>query len=117
MASGFPISGVATCESVAPAIHEAYHATTYGGNIACTAAAQVTLDIIEIDKLEKNAQDVGEHLIKELMAMAQVFPYIGDVRGRGLMVAVELIDCMKCGDKVSNIYIFLIFFLYLLTIS
>lgn len=102
MGSGLPISGIYTCDAVGSAIFEAHHSTTFGGNIAAMAAAQVTLDIIEIDKLACNAEKVGEYFLKELEKMSKVFPYMGDVRGRGLMIAVELIDCMKCGDKVRN---------------
>ncbi|XP_026464239.1 alanine--glyoxylate aminotransferase 2, mitochondrial-like [Ctenocephalides felis] len=102
MGSGLPISGIYTCDAVGSAIFEAHHSTTFGGNIAAMAAAQVTLDIIEIDKLACNAEKVGEYFLKELEKMSKVFPYMGDVRGRGLMIAVELIDCMKCGDKITR---------------
>jgi len=67
------------------------HASTFGGNPVSASAAIEVLKIIEEEKLLENAQKVGGHLLKRLGEMKGDHPMIGDVRGRGLMVGVELV--------------------------
>ncbi len=84
MGNGFPIGGVL----VAPHIKPSYGmlGTTFGGNhLACTAALAV-LKVIEEEKLVENSQAIGEYLIAELSKM----PIFKEVRGRGLMIGMEL---------------------------
>lgn len=84
MGNGFPIGGVL----VAPHIKPSYGmlGTTFGGNhLACTAALAV-LKVIEEEKLVENAQSIGDYLIAELSKM----PVFKEVRGRGLMIGMEL---------------------------
>ena len=84
MGNGFPIGGVL----VAPHIKPSYGmlGTTFGGNhLACTAALAV-LKVIEEEKLVENSQAIGEYLIEELSKM----PIFKEVRGRGLMIGMEL---------------------------
>ncbi len=66
------------------------HANTFGGNPVACAAAIETVDLLE-KKLLKNAQVVGDYLKSKLNEMSREFPIIGDVRGLGLMVGVELV--------------------------
>ena len=84
MGNGFPIGGVL----VAPHIKPSYGmlGTTFGGNhLACTAALAV-LKVIEEEKLVENSQAIGEYLIAELSKM----PIFKEVRGKGLMIGMEL---------------------------
>lgn len=84
MGNGFPIGGVL----VAPHIKPSYGmlGTTFGGNhLACTAALAV-LKVIEEEKLVENSQAIGDYLIEELSKM----PIFKEVRGRGLMIGMEL---------------------------
>ena len=67
------------------------HANTFGGNPVACAAALVTLRLLET-KLMKNAAIVGDYLKNRLNELARKFPLIGDVRGVGLMVGVELVE-------------------------
>jgi 4-aminobutyrate aminotransferase len=71
------------------------HGSTYGGNPVCCAAAHATLDVIEENGLLDNAARVGRHLLDGLGELAQESHLIGDVRGLGLMVAVELVEDKK----------------------
>lgn len=71
------------------------HGSTYGGNPVCCAAAHATLDVIEEDGLLDNAARVGRRLLDGLGELAQESHLIGDVRGLGLMVAVELVEDKK----------------------
>jgi 4-aminobutyrate aminotransferase len=67
------------------------HANTFGGNpVACAAALQV-IDIIKEEKLMENATRQGAYLMKRLKEMRQKYPIMGDIRGKGLMVAVEFV--------------------------
>lgn len=84
--NGFPMSGLI----IAPKFEAVYGqlGTTFGGNhLACTAALAV-LDVIESEHLVENAASVGEYLIDRLKA--ENLPHVVDVRGRGLMVGIEL---------------------------
>ena len=84
--NGFPMSGLI----IAPKFEAVYGqlGTTFGGNhLACTAALAV-LDVIESEHLVENAASVGEYLIGRLKA--ENLPHVVDVRGRGLMVGIEL---------------------------
>ncbi|MCW3989080.1 MAG: acetyl ornithine aminotransferase family protein [Candidatus Bathyarchaeota archaeon] len=67
------------------------HASTFGGNPVSASAAIEVIKIIKEERLLENAEKVGGHLIKRLREMQDTHPMIGDVRGRGLMVGVELV--------------------------
>jgi len=67
------------------------HASTFGGNPVSASAAIEVIKIIKEERLLENAEKVGGHLIKRLREMQDSHPMMGDVRGRGLMVGVELV--------------------------
>ena len=67
------------------------HASTFGGNPVSASAAIEVIKIIKEEKLLENAEKVGGHLIKRLREMQDSHPMMGDVRGKGLMVGVELV--------------------------
>jgi 4-aminobutyrate aminotransferase len=67
------------------------HASTFGGNPVCCAAALAVIDIIKTEKLLENAQKQGGYIKERLGEMMETHPMIGDVRGKGLMVGVELV--------------------------
>jgi 4-aminobutyrate aminotransferase len=75
------------------------HASTFGGNPVCIAAALATLDVIENENLLGNATDVGNHMLKRMADWPSKHRLVGDVRGRGLMIGVEIVK-----DKVSKEY-------------
>jgi len=84
MGNGFPIAGI----SIAPKF-KPWHGqlgTTFGGNHLACAAALAVLEVIEKDNLMKNAEEVGAYLIEEL----NKFEKVKEVRGRGLMIGIEL---------------------------
>jgi acetylornithine/N-succinyldiaminopimelate aminotransferase len=84
MGNGFPIGAI----SIAPKIKPAYFmlGTTFGGNHLACAAALAVLEVMEQDNLMQNAAEVGGYLISELNKFAEV----KEVRGRGLMIGIEL---------------------------
>jgi 4-aminobutyrate aminotransferase len=89
IASGLPL-GVAVARSGLMAWPPGSHASTFGGNPVSCAAALATLKLLK-DRLIANAADVGGYLMDGLNALRAKHPLIGDVRGRGLMVGVELV--------------------------
>jgi 4-aminobutyrate aminotransferase len=67
------------------------HASTFGGNPVCIAAALATLDVIEKENLLKNSAEVGAHMLKRMADWPKKHRIVGDVRGRGLMIGVEIV--------------------------
>jgi 4-aminobutyrate aminotransferase len=66
------------------------HASTFGGNPVACAAALVTIKLLR-EQFVKNAAAIGEHMTGALRELQRKHPIIGDVRGRGLMIGVELV--------------------------
>ncbi|MFD6095718.1 aspartate aminotransferase family protein [Nocardiopsis flavescens] len=89
LASGFPLSAIAAPEALMAKAWPGSQGGTYGGNAVSCAAALATLDVIEEEGLVDNAARMGERLRQGLEKVAQASPLIGDVRGRGLMLASE----------------------------
>jgi len=71
------------------------HASTFGGNPVCIAAALATLDVIEKEGLLKNSEEVGNYMLKRMSGWPAKHKIVGDVRGRGLMIGVEIIKDKK----------------------
>jgi 4-aminobutyrate aminotransferase len=89
IASGMPISGVITRSELASRWLPGSHGGTYGGNAVACAAAVATIKVILEEKLVENASARGEQLRARLSDLQVQFPVMGDVRGLGLMDAVE----------------------------
>jgi 4-aminobutyrate aminotransferase len=66
------------------------HGNTYGGNPLCCAAALATLDLVE-SEYAANAARVGDYFLTQLRELQTRYPVIGDVRGKGLMIGMELV--------------------------
>jgi len=89
MGNGFPVAGV----SIAPKVQPKFFmlGTTFGGNPLACAAALAVLEIMEKEQLMKNAEAIGNYLFNELRKL----PGIKEVRGKGLMIGIELSDDHK----------------------
>ena len=92
LASGMPVSAVAASFEVMDGAWAGSQGGTYGGNAVACAAAVATLDVIEQEGLVDNAAARGEQLTRRLDELQTQQPAIGDVRGRGLMIGMELSD-------------------------
>ena len=88
IANGFPMGAVLISPDFAPVYGQL--GTTFGGNHLACAAALAVLDVMEQEELVENARQVGEYLMERLKKLQQEQPHIVDVRGRGLMIGVEL---------------------------
>ncbi|HEX3770726.1 MAG TPA: aminotransferase class III-fold pyridoxal phosphate-dependent enzyme, partial [Polyangiaceae bacterium] len=98
IANGFPISAVVTTTAIASA-WKASNISTFGGNPVSSAAASATIDVIRDENLTENAASVGAHLKSGLDALKARHPVIGDVRGRGLMLGLEIVRDEPGGDR------------------
>ena len=91
IASGMPLGVTLTKAEIMDWVPGS-HASTFGGNPICIAAALATLDVIEREGLLRNAEEVGNHMLRRMKDWPAKHRSVGDVRGRGLMVGVELVS-------------------------
>ena len=92
IASGLPLSGILARRPLLDSFAPGSHGGTYGGNAVACAAALATLDVIEEEGLVANAIRQGERLLSGLRAAAAGHSCVAEVRGRGLMVGLELAE-------------------------
>jgi 4-aminobutyrate aminotransferase len=95
IASGMPLSALLTRAEIMDWVPGS-HASTFGGNPVCIAAALATIDVLEREAV-RNAAEVGDHMMKRLRTWPERLPLVGDVRGLGLMIGVEIVS-----DKVKK---------------
>jgi 4-aminobutyrate aminotransferase len=100
IASGMPL-GIMTARADVMAWPPGAHASTFGGNPVSCAAALATLRILR-DGLVRNAAEVGGHLLGRLRALMDKHRLIGDVRGRGLMIGVELVRDRQTKERATT---------------
>jgi 4-aminobutyrate aminotransferase-like enzyme len=93
MGAGHPLAAVVTTPEIATAFaRETDYFNTFGGSPVSAAAGQAVLDVVEREHLLANVRQSGEHLINGLQELAARHALIGDVRGKGLFIAVELVE-------------------------
>lgn len=94
--NGHPMSAVVTTREVADSFNNGMeYFNTFGGNPVSCAAGLAVLDVIERDKLRENALDVGNYLLAGFRDMQKRYDIIGDVRGSGLFLGIELVTDRK----------------------
>lgn len=91
LGSGLPIGAVVARKSLMSQWKRGAHGNTYGGNPISCAAANATLDLVR-GGLVDNAATVGAHFMQRLHELKRDYPCIGEVRGQGLMIGMELIE-------------------------
>ncbi len=94
IASGMPLGVTMTKAEIMDWVPGS-HASTFGGNPVCIAAAMATLDVIEKEGLLRNSQEVGNHMMKRMADWPKKHKIVGDVRGRGLMIGVDIVKDQK----------------------
>jgi 4-aminobutyrate aminotransferase len=90
LGSGLPIGVVVAKRSVMQKWSRGAHGNTFGGNPLCCAAALATIDLVEREYCA-NAAKVGSYFMRKLHGLAEKFAVVGEVRGKGLMIGVELV--------------------------
>ncbi|MGE5322328.1 MAG: acetyl ornithine aminotransferase family protein [Actinomycetota bacterium] len=89
IASGMPL-GIALARAEIMDWVPGSHASTFGGNPVCIEAALATLNVLEREAI-RNAEKVGGHIMRRIGRWVETHPMVGDVRGRGLMIGVEIV--------------------------
>jgi 4-aminobutyrate aminotransferase len=100
IASGLPL-GVATARSEVMSWPPGSHASTFGGNPVACAAASATIRLLR-DTLVKNAEAVGAHMMAAARGLIDAHPIVGDVRGRGLMIGIELVRDRQTKERATT---------------
>ena len=100
MGNGMPVAAVAMRPDVVESFgRDQRYFNTFGGNAVSIAAAQAVLDVVREDELQANAAHVGARMRADLTALAARHRSIGDVRGAGLFLGVELVDAEGAADE------------------
>jgi 4-aminobutyrate aminotransferase/(S)-3-amino-2-methylpropionate transaminase len=105
MGSGFPISGVITTDAISsakPWSLPSASSSSYGGNPLASAAALATIQTIVDDKLVENSSRVGAVLLQALKKLQEKYPFVGDVRGRGLLIGMDLVKNRKTQEPLPK---------------
>jgi len=90
--NGFPLAAVVTTPEVAASFDNGMEFfSTFGGNPVACAAGLAVLDVLEEERLQERALRVGDHLLAGLRGLMERHPVVGDVRGSGLFLGVELV--------------------------
>lgn len=93
LGGGVPIGAMLTTDKIAESFPPGSHASTFGGNpLACAAAAATVETILEDGILLENSRRLGEYMMDGLRGLKDTYPFIKDVRGKGLLIGLELID-------------------------
>jgi len=103
--SGFPVSGVITTSEIAqaePWSKPSGSSSSYGGNPLAAVAALTTIEVIEEEKLCENSARMGERLLGHFRRFQEKFPFVGEVRGKGLFLAMELVKDRSTKEPVSE---------------
>ena len=97
IASGLPLSGIMAARPLLDQLAPGTHGGTYGGNAVACAAALATLDVIDEERLADRAHRLGGRLLDGLRVRAEGKARVAEVRGRGMMIAIELAE----GDALT----------------
>ena len=105
MANGVPVGGTITRPEIADSV-KGLSLSTFGGNPVTSAAALATIEVIESEGLVANAADRGRQLRDGLEGLREKYPLIGDVRGMGLMQAIEMVgpDKAPSPEAVARLF-------------
>jgi 4-aminobutyrate aminotransferase len=99
IASGMPLGAMIAKASIMNWPPGA-HASTFGGNPVCVAASLATIDLIE-KKYMENARRMGQFLMKKMADWRERYPIVGDLRGKGLMIGVEIVRDQRTKERAG----------------
>ncbi len=109
---GFPLSGVVSSQefcSTKPYGNPSGSSSSYGGNPLGSAAGLATLEVILKEKVVENSRRVGKLMLDRMKKFEDKFPFVGEVRGRGLMIGLDLVKDKKTKEPLSKQTAHLIF--------
>jgi 4-aminobutyrate aminotransferase/(S)-3-amino-2-methylpropionate transaminase len=105
MGSGFPVSGVLMGEELSkaePFAKPSASSSSYGGNPLAAVALAETIKTIQRDDLVGNSREVGAFLLGRLLEFTEKFEFVGDVRGRGLLIGMDLVRDRKTREPLAR---------------
>jgi len=91
IANGAPLGAMVTRPEISKNLANRHHFNTFGGNPVSMTQGLATLEVIDSENIQQNALNVGNHLKSRLLELQQRHPIIGEVRGMGLLLGVELV--------------------------
>ena len=103
--NGYPVSGVAAREEIAraePWGKPSGNSSSYGGNALACTAAEATLQVLQRERLDRHAAEIGQFMLERLQGVAQRTPIVGDVRGKGLLIGVELVRDRQTKEPLNR---------------
>ncbi|HBL18967.1 MAG TPA: aspartate aminotransferase family protein [Elusimicrobia bacterium] len=106
MGGGFPVTGLIARSEIAgakPFANPSGSSSSYGGNPLASAACNAAMRIVEEEGLVENSRVIGERILARLRKMQERFPFMGDVRGRGLLIGVEMIKDPKTKERLGPV--------------
>jgi len=89
--NGCPLAAVVTTPKIAATLAQRIHFNTFGGNPVVCAQGKAVLEIIDREKLQQNSQKIGDRILAGLNKLKDKHNIIGDVRGKGLLLGIELV--------------------------
>jgi len=99
IASGLPLSALVARRSIMKSWEPGQHASTFGANPVAVEAALATLEIFRSEKLVENARRLGKKAMERLLEMKEKYEVVGDVRGMGLFVGIEIVKSKKTKER------------------
>ncbi|TET31685.1 MAG: aspartate aminotransferase family protein [Candidatus Heimdallarchaeota archaeon] len=102
MGGGMPIGAVIATSEIANSVESGDFFSTYGGNPVCSSVAMENIAILKDEKLIENSEKIGRIFFKGLNDLQEKYPIIGDIRGKGLMIGIELVKDPKKKTPASD---------------
>jgi 4-aminobutyrate aminotransferase-like enzyme len=100
--NGFPVTAMVVREENASALDRISASSSYGGNPMACAAALASLEVIEEEDILENVRSVGRFFMKRMEAMKETHPIIGDVKGKGFLLGIELVKDKKTKEPFDE---------------
>lgn len=102
LGNGVPIGAMVTRPEISAMMKNRIHFNTFGGNPVSVTQGLATLEVIDAEKIQANAKDVGGHIMSRLKELKEKHALIGDVRGLGLMLGLELVKDRKTKEPAPT---------------
>lgn len=99
--NGCPLAAVVTTPKIAQSLVGKVHFNTFGGNPVVSAMGQAVLEVIEKENLQANAHIIGSRILDGLKKLQKKHPIIGEVRGKGLMLGIEMVKDRKTKEPAT----------------
>lgn len=99
--NGFPLAAVVTTTEIANTLKNALHFNTFGGNPLASAVGISVLEALENEQIQQRCQDIGTYFLQRLAELRDEFEIVGDVRGKGLMIGVEMVKDSTTRNPLS----------------